>query len=125
MPRFLSVQDAYEWAALTLDVRRNGRTNMPDPDRVAGGAGKDYAYLDAITIWARVEACDPTDDRRPSWLALYLLPDPMAPKPEWTEREITVLTNAMRELECLLHKAGYLYGCANPRRGCRMLLTGS
>ena len=121
MRRFDSVSDAYEFAAKELLKRRGGRSNTPDRDKGDGGGGpKDYDYLDAITIWCRVEACDPGDDVRSSWFELWFLADNKQPKPEWTPGEIKILTRAVSRLECLLCEVKALYPCCGHRkRGCR------
>lgn len=115
---FDSVSDAYEFAAVTLRVRHGGRAINYNPDAQGNrGVPKEYAYADAISIWVRAEACDPGDDRRPSWFLAYWLPDATEPQPMWTGREMTKLVKAIEDFECELCKVNFIRRCG--RKKCR------
>lgn len=55
---FSSAALALEWAETILSIREGGRSNAGMMEQLGGGAGKDYAVLDAIEIRAAAErAC--------------------------------------------------------------------
>ena len=120
MPKYLDMLDAYDRAATELSKRRGGRTNTPSKEAAKGGGGatKDYAYLDAMTVWARAEATDPGSGDRPYWFMLYFIPDPKKPKPEWTSVEIRILMRAVRNFGCQLCVIDFIPRCPSVRRGC-------
>lgn len=121
MPKYLDMLDAYDCATTELSKRRGGRTNTPIKEagsEGSGGAGKDYAYLDALTVWVRAEATDPGSGDRPYWFLLYFIPDPLLPKPEWTNAEMRLLMRAVRNFGCELCLIDFIPRCPSARRGC-------
>jgi len=119
-PKYEDIADAYDKATTALSKRRGGRTNTPTKEHGGGGAAapKDYAYLDALTVWVRAEATDPGSGDRPYWFMLYFIPDPLLPKPEWPDVEMRILTRAVRKFECELCVIDFIPRCPKARRGC-------
>jgi len=120
MPKYLDIADAYDRATTELSKRRGGRTNTPTKEHGGGGAcgAKDYAYLDALTVWVRAEATDPGSGDRPYWFALWFIPDLLLPKPEWTDAEMKILIRAVRHFGCELCVIDFIPRCPSARRGC-------
>jgi hypothetical protein len=119
-PKYEDILDAYDKATTELMKRRGGRTNTPTKEFGYGGAcgAKDYAYLDALTVWVRAEATDPGSGDRPYWFMLYFIPDPLLPKPEWTPAEMKILMRAVRHFGCELCVIDFIPRCLKARRGC-------
>lgn len=120
MPRYEDMLDAYDKATTVLMKRHGGRTNTPTKEYGSGGGGatKDYAYCDALTVWVRAEATDPGSGDRPYWFMLYFIPDPLLPKPEWTAAEERILKRAVRDFGCELCVIDFIPRCPSARRGC-------
>jgi hypothetical protein len=124
MTRFKDAAEAYDYATTELSKRRGGRSNTPDPDAVhSGGGPKDYAWLDAITVWSRAEVTDPGSGDRPYWFLLWFIPDPLQPRPSWTETEMNILMRAVRDFECLLCEIDYIPTCLHQGRRCKKRKT--
>jgi len=119
MPKYEDILDAYDKATTELSKRRGGRTNTPTKEHSGGACGaKDYAYLDALTVWVRAEATDPGSGDRPYWFMLWFIPDRSLPKPEWTAAEMKILMRAVRDFGCELCVIDFIPRCPKARRGC-------
>ena len=108
---------AYQFAVEELFIRRGAKSANLDPDqRGQKNLHGEYRRLGAIAIYCRAEACDPGDDKRPSWFADWWMPEPDQPRPSWTDHERWRLYKAIGEFECLLCDIQVLVVCGDSRR---------
>ena len=103
---FASAALALEWAETILSIREGGRSNAAMMEQLSGGAGKDYAVLDAIEIRdAAKRACWcslPCPLTRRSCLFHWLLPDPCIEYPQLSRAQED------RIMECVVVFEGFL-----------------
>ena len=110
--KFSSAALALEWAEEILSIREGGRSNAAMMEQIGGGAGKDYAILDAIEIrTAAKRACWcslPCPIVRNSCLFHWLLPDPCMEYPEMSHAQEDRIRECVAVFEGFLATKGFM-----------------
>ena len=121
-----SAGHAFQFAVEELMNHRSAKALNYDPDkRGQTGLFGEFRYLDAIMVYVRAEACDPGDDRKPSWFLAWWMPDPLQEKPEFTDYEKRKLMRSIANFQCLLCEEDFIGECkAAGKKGCKKKLTG-
>jgi len=117
------VGHAFQFAVEYLLIRRGTKAQNYDPEKFVTRRKRGHQNiadetkrLEAISIICRAEACDPGDDKRPSWFLDWWMPEPDQPRPAWTDHERRRLYKAICEFQCLLCEIQVLGECGDTRR---------
>ena len=110
--KFSTAHEAFEWAIGIYESNGNPRSLIYDRDHTGKmSIGKDYQFLDSLSILFIAEKHDRKSNGRGSWFIAHFMPDPTRLYDPWSFDEMEELVGRIGAFSCELVNKGLVVQC--------------